>query len=142
MKCPKCQSENHIKYGHINGRQRYKCKECHHSYTVEKKSSARTNEQKRQALEMYLEGNGFRAIGRLLNVSNVSVLKWIRNFGKQIVQYRNTQPAKIIEMDELHTYIKKKTIVGSGLLLIDLVKGISIVCLGAGLHEQEKNYGS
>jgi transposase-like protein len=39
---------------------------------------------KKLALHMYLEGLGFRAIGRLLGVSNVSVLNWIRSFGKEV----------------------------------------------------------
>ena len=37
------------------------------------------------------------------------------------------------ELDEMHTYImSKKTTVGSGLLLIDLEKGMSILCVETG----------
>jgi hypothetical protein len=77
----------------------------------------------------------------MLKVSNVAVLKWIKGFGEQIIQYKNEVPAKIVELDELHTYIKK-TIVGSGLLLIELGKNTSIVCLEAGVKGLAENYGS
>ena len=58
-------------------------------------------------------------------------------FGEQIIKLKKDIPAKIIEIDELHTYIKK-TIVGSGLLLIELGKDSSIVFLGAEAQKQEK----
>ena len=38
-------------------------------------------EVRQQALKLYLEGLGFRAIGRELNVSNVTVLNWVRAYG-------------------------------------------------------------
>ncbi|OAV63858.1 Transposase [Bacteroidales bacterium Barb6XT] len=47
------------------------------------KSTAKPGSMKKQALRLYLEGSGFRSIGRLLGVSNVSVLNWIRKFGKE-----------------------------------------------------------
>ena len=69
---------------------------------------------KKQALHLYLEGMGFRAIGRFLGVSNVAVLKWIRNFGELALQiHENTPPpekAEIVEIDELWHYTQKKNI--------------------------------
>ena len=38
---------------------------------------------KKLALQLYLVGFGFRSIGRVLGVSNVTVLNWIRAFGEQ-----------------------------------------------------------
>jgi len=75
-------------------------------------------------LQLYLEGLGSPAIGRILKVSNVSVLKWIRSFGEKIAELKNEQQSqKILKIDEIHTYVQsKKTIFGSGLLLIDLEK--------------------
>jgi prephenate dehydratase len=71
---------------------------------------------------MYLEGLGFRAIGRILGVSNVSVLNWIRSFGKEVQQLHSvSQEIEMVEVDEMHAYIgSKKTAAGSGLLLIDM----------------------
>lgn len=39
-RCTKCGSSNNIKYGAINNRQRYKCKECNHTYTSKSHSIA------------------------------------------------------------------------------------------------------
>jgi transposase-like protein len=36
MNCPKCESANYCKDGKVQGRQRYRCKECHY-HSVEKK---------------------------------------------------------------------------------------------------------
>ena len=79
---------------------------------------------KKKALHLYLEGLGFRSIGRFLGVSNVSVLNWIRDFGEKVQQlHADNQSIEMVEIDEMHTYIgSKKTTVGSGLLLIDMEK--------------------
>ena len=124
MDCPKCNSSVKIKSGKINGRQRYTCKKCGYNYSVEMKSTAKPKSVKIQALHMYLEGLGFRAIGRILGVSNVSVLRWIRAFGQEVKELnREKQHIEMVEVDELHSYIgSKKTTVGYGLLLIDMEK--------------------
>jgi transposase-like protein len=64
MNCPKCNSSNHKKNGIVGERQRYKCSDCGYNYTVELKSTAFSTSVKRQALQLYLEGLGFRSIGR------------------------------------------------------------------------------
>jgi len=64
MDCPKCQNHKSVKDGIVKGKQRYKCKSCNYRYTVELKSTAKPKNTKRQALELYLEGLGFRSIGR------------------------------------------------------------------------------
>lgn len=79
MKCQKCQSENHVKDGIVKGKQRFICKECKYRYTVEYKGKSK--EIKRLALHLYVEGWGFRSIARIVKVSNVAVLKWIKAFG-------------------------------------------------------------
>ena len=82
MNCPKCNSSIKVKSGKMKGRKRYKCKECGCNYTVELKSTAKQKSVKIHALHLYLEGLGFHSIGRILGVSNVSVLRWIRGFGQ------------------------------------------------------------
>ena len=57
---------------------------------------------------LYLEGMGFRPIGRVLGVSDVSLLKWIRAFGKRAGIYKNRKNIDMVEIDELHTYIEQK----------------------------------
>src|ERR1017187_2835306 len=99
-KCPKCKSIEIVKNGFLRGLQRYHCKECAYNYTVIQKSTSASSEQKRLALEMYLEGLGFNSIGRILKVSHVSVLNWIRAFGKKAEDIRSEKEIKVMELDE------------------------------------------
>ena len=94
------------------------------------------------ALNFYLEGLGIRAIGRLLKVSHVAVLQWIRLFGEQVISLRNEQTAQIVEMDELHTYIgQKKELAGFGLRLIEKGENPWILLWVTEPKPQEKNSG-
>ena len=136
MNCPKCNSGKHVKDGIVKGKQRYFCKECKYRYSV--KHLGKPIELKKAALYLYLEGLGFRSIERFLKVSNVSVMNWIKGFGKEIESLRKTDGTiEIVEMDELHTYIGlKKTTFGYGLLLIDLENGTSTLSLAREVQKQ------
>ncbi len=106
----------------MKGEQRYKCKSCFYHFTTARRSDVSTSKERDMALSLYLEGLGFRSIGRLLDFSHVSVYHWIRTFGEHLDDDANTQKAKhieIIELDEMHSYIgHKKTIAGFGSRLI------------------------
>jgi transposase-like protein len=143
--CPKCKSEERKKDGIVREKQRYKCKECNYRYTVEKREAKEsTQEIRKLALKLYLEGLGFRSIGRILGFSHVSVYYWIRDFGKKIIELgeKKEEHISVIEIDEMHTYIgNKKTTNGYGLLLIDLENGSSVLSLGREMQKQVKNCG-
>ena len=141
--CPKCKSTDRVKNGHIKGRPRFRCKECGYDYTVIQKSTSVPIDKKRLALQMYLEGLGFNSIGRLLNVSHVAVLKWIKRYGQQEAELRSDKEIEIMEMDEMHSYIgSKKTTVGSGLLLIEMGTNSSISRWAHGEQKQAKSFGN
>ena len=143
MDCPKCGSTEYCKDGVIKGRQRYLCRGCKYRYTVKQRSGTADITTKRQALELYLEGLGFRSIGRLLKFSNVSILNWIKAFGKQLPTIRNEKAVQVMEMDEMHTYIgSKKTIAGYGLLLIEMQKDSSTAYWVPGRLLREKRSGA
>ena len=144
MKCSKCGSNNKVKNGILKGVQRFRCKECEYNYTVEKRSGEYPKETKRKALQLYLEGLGFRSIGRILGVSNVSVLNWIRDFGEKAKELQaNNSSIKYAELDEMHSYIgNKKTTVGYGLLLIDLEKNSSASLLATEATSRHSNFGT
>jgi transposase-like protein len=115
MNCPKCDCSERVKSGKIKERQRCKCKSCGCNYTVNIKSTAKPKSQKKQALHLYLEGLGFRSIGRFLGASNVSVLNRIRDFGKKVQElHADSQQIEMIEVDRMHSCI------GSKKLLLDL----------------------
>jgi transposase-like protein len=143
MNCSKCKSNNKVRNGIVNGFQRYRCKECGYNYTVKKRSGEYSKETKRKALQLYLEGLGFRSIGRVLGVSNVSVLNWIRNYGEKVKELQsNNKPIKYAKLDEMHSYIgNKKTSVGFGLLLIDLGKDLSTSLLATEATKLQLNSG-
>ena len=142
MNCPKCKSNHSRKDGIVKGKQRFKCKDCNHRFTVGLKSTAHPESAKRQALELYLEGLGFRSIGRFLGISHVSVYNWIKGFGQHVEKIKSEQSIKVVELDEMHTYIsQKKIIAGSGLLLIEMGKNSSTAYWVPGEPKQDKSSG-
>lgn len=126
MKCPKCGKEESVKAGFNNKKQRYKCKNCGCFYTKSYKAGY-SPDIKRKAIQLYLEGVGFRQIERIMCISNVTVLYWVRDLAKKLKEYvaKTQKPKKvnIIELDELYTYVKKSpTMFGSGSQLIGIPK--------------------
>lgn len=101
MHCPKCLSETYVKNGVKYSKQRYK--------------RGASLETKLFALKLYLEGMGFRSIGRVMNVSNVTVLNWIRTMGKSVKAHvlahmpDDIRDVDVVEVDEMwHLYSEKK----------------------------------
>lgn len=138
MDCPKCKCTHSCKDGIVQNRQRYLCKECNYRYTVEYNSWHKSKSTKRQALELYLEGLGFRSIGRILRISHVTVYNWIKSFGEKLDEIKHDTPIEVMELDEMHSYIgSKKNTVGYGLLLIDMGKGSSTAYWAQGEQQQE-----
>lgn len=117
MHCPHCQSANFSKAGFHKKKQRHLCRDCGCHFT---QSYRRTYPQeiKEKALSLYLEGLGFRAIGRVLGVSNVTVLNWVRHAEKALPKPEKTAKIEILEWDELWHFVKKRAeSSGCGLLL-------------------------
>ena len=75
-------------------------------------------------------------------ISYGTAFKWIKEWGEKVSLPKSTEPIEIVELDEMHTYImSKKTTVGYGLLLIDLEKGMSILCVETDQQKHLKNSG-
>ena len=120
--CPKCSSFERHKDGIVHELQRYKCKECGCRYT---KSTPRgyPEETRRLAIKLYLEGLGFRSIERILRVSNVAVMQWVKKAALELQaqQMRYDASGRIMELDEMWHYIGKKTAKsGCGWLLTEI----------------------
>jgi len=138
--CPKCKSEKFCKDGIVKSKQRFRCKECNFRFTVE--YIGKPEQLKRNALILYLEGLGFRSIGRYLKISHVAVYNWIKEYGEKLDELRSSEEIEVVEIDEMHTYVgSKKTTAGSGLLLIDMAKDLSIVLLAQEGLRPEKSFG-
>jgi len=109
MKCSRCEDPGAVKAGFARGQQRYKCKSCHYFF-IEADRRKYPREVKIRAIQLYLEGLGFRAIERLLGVSDTTVLLWVRDLGKTLQELVPLQPAKVdlLELDEVHHFIGQK----------------------------------
>ena len=126
-KCKHCGSANSIKRGYVQGKQRYKCKDCSKTYREGDLREKYDSNKKLKVILMYLEGVGIRSIERLENVSNPLIIKWIRKFSKILRQKLNetkipdnAKDIQIIELDELFSYCQKKLTKSIyGLLLIE-----------------------
>ena len=129
IKCPRCNNKKIVKNGKTHAqKQRYLCKKCSFNFSCFKERG-KPKEMKKKAVEMYLEGLGFRSIGRILEVSNVTVLRWIRKATEKLRNIlKNKKEIKYwkvekMELDEMwHFVLKKRKKLGFGLRLIDLVK--------------------
>ena len=111
--CKKCRSEDIVKNGLQDGVQRYKCKTC---FCVFRGKEAKySSDFKLNAIMMYINSMGIRAIARVKNVHNSVVSTWIKQMGRVIkdafteqVKEVQSKDISIVELDELFTYIKKK----------------------------------
>jgi len=117
-KCPRCKSSKNIKSGIVKNRQRYHCKDCGYNYTVSKLGKAIEKDYVVMALQLYLEGLGFRAIERFLGISNVTIMNWVKKYGSKFERIRlDEAESEVIEIDELCSYVQsKKNEFGFGLL--------------------------
>ena len=152
--CKFCHSTNLVKNGIVRESQRHLCKDCGKVQIEGDRRCNHCNEAKRLAVILYLEGNGFRRIARILNqifkhskISFQIVHHWINSAGsfveKEVARRKQSSLSSektelaVVEMDELYTYIKKNlartrkqesksvTTPEYGLLLI----GNQVVCL-------------
>ena len=81
LKCPFCKSEKVKKYGFLNGKQRYACKneECSHkTFYAEYKYNGSKPEIKRDIIKWSVDGAGIRAIARELGISTDTVISELK----------------------------------------------------------------
>jgi len=86
LECVRCHSEKIVKAGYVSEKQRHKCKCCGYFFT--KNSKSKPYSIKRLAIELYLEGMSYRLISKILKVSDVAILKWIKGIGSDLEKYR------------------------------------------------------
>lgn len=108
--CPYCQStEKQHKAGVTDaGSQRYRCVGCGKKYTPQPKYQGYSEEVRQRAVELYVDGNNLRRIGRQLGVSPQSVLNWVRAHAAQLPAAPQPEEVQVVEMDELHTFVERK----------------------------------
>ncbi len=121
-KCPRCDHENTVKGGVINNRQRYKCKNCNYFFTVSKLGKRIDNYLVVKALQLYIEGVSYREIERLLGVSHVSVMNWVKKYKVKAPANSEYRPTySILTHKELYEKVAQEDFLsGSGMLLTEL----------------------
>ena len=120
--CPKCQSEKSIKSGVLQNRQRYRCKGCGYHFTVGKMGKRIDDYYVTKALQLYVEGVSYREIERLLGISHVSVMNWVKQHKVKRPQQTNYHPTyKILTHSELvKFYSQKENLSGAGMIVTEL----------------------
>ena len=117
--CPKCDSKQCVKSGIVKSRQRFKCKKCNYYFTVEKIGKAIDPYFVTKALQLYIEGVSYREIERLLGISHVSVMNWVRKYQVKVPQKGDYHPTyRVLTHEELIHYISdNEEIKDSGMII-------------------------
>jgi len=120
--CPKCSHSQIVKSGIVNNRQRYKCKACNYFFTVQKVGKKIDDYYVTKALQLYVEGVSYREIERLLGISHVSVMNWVKSYGIKRPVNKNYHPTyKILNHSELLRYFAdKNNLSGAGMIVTEL----------------------
>ncbi len=108
--CPKCSSKKFVKHGKVKGKQPYLCKSCGYKFTVNKLGKSLEKFYVVKALQLYLEGLGFRSIERILVGSHVTVMNWVKKYGKDLsfVRLDSNGEQIVVEVDEYVVMLVKK----------------------------------
>jgi transposase len=105
--CKRCDAVNYVKSGLVRGHQRYCCRDCGYHFTD---TPLRGKPPGMKALAVLLYGMGnmsFRMIGRLLGISDVAVLKWIRAQASALPEPAVPAEVVTVEVDEMWHFLKK-----------------------------------
>lgn len=120
--CPKCQSQDLIKSGVIKERQRFRCKHCSYSFTVLKEGKKIDPYYVIKALQLYIEGVTFREIERILGISHVTVMNWVKKYNIKAPENHEYRPTyKVLTHSELIAFISgKESLKSSGCMITEL----------------------
>ncbi|QSS97041.1 terminase gpP N-terminus-related DNA-binding protein [Psychroflexus sp. ALD_RP9] len=120
--CPQCNSDKIIKSGIVNSKQRYQCKKCNYYFTVNKLGKQIDNYYVTKALQLYLEGLSYREIERILGVSHVSIMNWVKKYKVNRIKQTDYHPTyKILNHSELADYFKnREQLKGAGVIITEL----------------------
>ncbi len=128
--CPKCKSENFKRSGMVKGKQRFRCKDCNYYFTVAKLGRSIDNYYVIKALQLYIEGVSYREIERLLGVSHVSVMNWVKEYNisrpENLTDYKPTY--HIFNHTELMEFLKEtKNLIGYSLLVTEIGTKVMVI---------------
>lgn len=117
MKCIHCAFTTVSKNGHRRGKQCYICRGCGRQFLESYDSLGYQNSIKEHCLKLYVNGMGFRAIERVTGVNHNTVINWIKQAGTCLADAPEAaEIPEVTQVDELETFVGKKTRFGCGRL--------------------------
>lgn len=120
--CPRCNFTKFVKAGVVQNRQRFKCKGCGYYFTVNKQGKEIDPYYVIKALQLYIEGVSYREIERLLGISHVTVMNYVKKYHiKAPEQYGYRPTYKILSHTELlHALNDPLFLKNSGMMVSEL----------------------
>lgn len=94
MNCPRCDASKIRKFGHQDGKQRFKCNECGRIWRASSTQRGYSPEVKQLCIKMYLNGMGFRGIERVTEIHHTTIIDWVRESSAQLPEDEATEPPK------------------------------------------------
>jgi transposase-like protein len=119
LSCKSCGGTEAAKSGFVRGLQRYRCRSCGCNFT-DTPPRGKPAAMKAIAVLLYAMGNmSFGMIGRILGVSDVSVLRWVRAEAEALPEPDVPADVKVLVIDEMWHFVKKgQASFGSGAPMI------------------------
>ncbi len=109
MQCPRCASTHIRKNGKKGSKQNYICVNCRRQFIDSYEKQGYSEEIKRECLEMYVNGSGFRAIERVKKVDHTTIITWVKKIGNDLPKCADyDEIPEITQIDELETFVGKK----------------------------------
>jgi transposase-like protein len=109
MQCPRCASTHIRKNGKKGSKQNYICVDCGRQFIDSYEHQGYSEEFKKECLEMYVNGSGFRAIERVKKVHHTTVINWVRQVANMLPKSPEyNEIPEITQVDELETFVGKK----------------------------------
>ena len=110
MQCPRCNSIYIRKNGKKQGKQNHICVGCGRQFIdAYDAPKGYSDDVKRECLEMYVNGLGFRAIERVKGVHHTTVINWVKQVGSFLSDAPEySEIPEVSELDELETFVGKK----------------------------------
>ena len=107
--CKRCGVADHVLNGKVRGLQRYLCQSCGCNFTMTP-PRGKPPAMKALATLLYAMGNvSFCSIARLLGVSDVAVLNWVRDEARTLPEPSTKADVVVVTLDEMWHFVKKKT---------------------------------
>ena len=106
--CKRCGATDHVKNGIVRGVQRYRCLSCGCNFTM---TPPRGKPPAMKALALLLYAMGivsFCSFARILGVSDVAVLNWVRDAARRLPQPSTKADVVVVTLDEMCHYVKKR----------------------------------